>query len=120
MSDFQQLVDRYLQIWNDTDPRTRRAAIEELFADDVTFVDPMAAVEGQAGVDTLIAAVQAQFPGFVLTQLGTVDGHHEQARFGWEMGLPGRPPQVAGSDVVALAPDGRIRQVFGFLDLVPA
>ncbi|GAA0720419.1 nuclear transport factor 2 family protein [Dactylosporangium roseum] len=120
MTDFAKIVERYLRIWNETDPGARRAAIDELFTEDVAFVDPMASVSGRAGVDGLIAAVQAQFPGCGLALLGGVDGHHEQARFGWEMGLPGRPADVVGFDVVTLAPDGRINQVLGFLDRVPA
>jgi len=120
MSDFQNLVDRYLMIWNEPDPTVRRAAIDTLFTADVTFVDPTASLTGPAAINDLITSVQAQFPGYVLTQLGAVDGHHAQARFGWEAALPGEPAQVAGSDVVALSADGRINQVFGFLDLVPA
>lgn len=119
-TDFQNVVDRFLGCWNDTDPRSRRAAIQDLFAADATYVDPMGAVTGPAAIDGFIAAMQAQFPGYVLTRLGAVDGHHEQARFGWEAAPPGGPAAVAGSDVIVLGPDGRIAQVFGFLDLVPA
>ncbi|MEV6795750.1 nuclear transport factor 2 family protein [Streptomyces sp. NPDC051320] len=60
-------------------------------------------------------------PGFAFRQTGTVDGHHGVARFGWELvsAADGSAP-VAGSDVIALADDGRIRTVHGFLDRVPA
>ena len=30
-----ELADRYLAVWNETDPAARRAAMAELFADDV-------------------------------------------------------------------------------------
>ncbi|MFB9183238.1 nuclear transport factor 2 family protein [Dactylosporangium sucinum] len=120
MTDYENLAGRYLQIWNDTNPTTRRAAIDALFTADVTFVDPTAAVAGRAAIDSLIGAVQAQLPGYVLSLAGTVDGHHDQARFGWEGARPGGAAEVAGFDVVTLAPDGRIDRVLGFLDLVPA
>ncbi|MDG6104725.1 nuclear transport factor 2 family protein [Dactylosporangium aurantiacum] len=120
MSEYEKLAQRYIDVWNETDPTARRAAIDALFTEDVTFVDPMAAVRGQDEVDWMIGGVQSQFPGFVITLLGTVDGHHAQARFGWEMGLPGQEAPVAGFDVVTLAEDGRIDRVLGFLDRVPA
>lgn len=120
MSEYEKLAARYIEVWNETDPAARRAAIDALFTEDVTFVDPMAAVRGQSELDWMIGGVQAQFPGFVVSRLGTVDGHHEQARFGWEMGLPGQEAPVAGFDVITVAADGRVNQVLGFLDRVPA
>lgn len=119
MSEYEKLVDRYITVWNETDPAARRAVIDALFTEDVTFVDPMASARGQAEIDWMIGGVQAQFPGFVITLLGRPDGHHAQARFTWEMGLPGQDAPVAGFDVVTLAEDGRINQVLGFLDRVP-
>ena len=119
MSEYEKLVERYIDVWNETDPAARRAAIDTLFTEDVTFVDPMAAVRGQAEIDWMIGGVQAQFPGLVISRLGAVDGHHDQARFGWEMGPPGQDAPVAGFDVVTVAADGRINQVLGFLDRVP-
>jgi hypothetical protein len=69
----------------------------------------------------VIAAAHEQFPGFSFRLLGTVDGHHDTARFSWELvnEADGSAP-VAGFDVVTLDAEGRIRQVLGFLDRVPA
>lgn len=119
MSEYEKLVEQYINLWNETDPAARRAAIDALFTDDVRFIDPMSAVRGRAEVDWTIGGVQAQFPGFVITRVGAVDGHHDQARFTWEMGLPGQPAPVAGFDVITVAADGRVDQVLGFLDRVP-
>jgi hypothetical protein len=119
MSEYEKLVERYIDVWNETDPAARRAAVDALFTEDVRFVDPMAAARGQADLDRMIGGVQAQFPGFVISRTGTVDGHHDQARFTWEMGRPGEEAPVAGFDVVTVAADGRVEQVLGFLDRVP-
>ena len=67
MSGFDTVVKRYLAAWNETDPGRRRAAVEEVFAADVRYVDPLAAVEGHAALDGLIGAVQGQFPGLVFS-----------------------------------------------------
>jgi hypothetical protein len=110
MSDFDTVVDRYLAVWNETDTTARRAAIDDLFAEQVRYVDPMAAVEGRAALNGLIGAVQEQFPGVAFTPGGQVDGHHDQVRFTWKLG------PVNGFDVAELDADGRIHRVLGFLD----
>ena len=120
MSDFDTVVDRYLQVWNETDPGARRAAIDELFAADVRFVDPLAAVEGRAAVDALIAGAQSQFTGLVFTPGGPADAHHDQGRFTWHLGPAGGEPVAIGFDVAELDADGRIKLVLGFLDKMPA
>ena len=120
MGDFDSVVERYLAAWNETGPARRRAAIDDLFAADVRYTDPLADVTGRAELDGLIAAVQQQFPGLVFAPAGPVDAHHDQARFTWGLGAPGAEAAVVGFDVAELDADGRIRRVFGFLDRVPA
>lgn len=120
MSDFDAVVRRYLDAWNETDPAARRALIDDVFAADVRYVDPAAAVQGRDALSDLIGAVHAQFPGFVFAPGGPVDFHHEQGRFTWTLGLPGEEPPVVGFDVAELDGDGRIRLVLGFLDRAPA
>jgi hypothetical protein len=113
------LLVRYLTAWNTTDAAERRTALQQLFTSDVRYTDPMADVEGHDGIDATIAAVQARFPGFVFRPLGRPEAHHQQVRFGWELGPEGQEAPIAGSDVAVLDDDGRIRAVFGFLDRVP-
>jgi hypothetical protein len=120
MSDFDSLVEQYLAAWNETDPAARRTAIDALFADDISYVDPMAAVRGRDQLDGLIGAVHQQFPGFVFAPDGPVDAHHGQARFTWALGRPGEEPAVIGFDVAELGADGRIQRVLGFIDKAPA
>jgi hypothetical protein len=119
MSDNDLLVRRYLAAWNATDPRVRRTRIEEAFTGDVRYVDPFAAVEGHEALDQLIAAAQGRFPGLVFSPGGTVDAHHDQARFTWQLGPAGGAPLVIGFDVAQFGPDGRIRTVLGFIDQAP-
>lgn len=120
MTDYQQLVHDYLTAWNTTDPETRRTAIERVFTSDARYADPLADVTGHDQLAAVVAAAQAQFPGFVFSLIGPVDGHHDQARFTWGLGPAGAEPVVVGSDAVTVAEDGRISLVLGFLDRVPA
>ncbi|MER7849301.1 nuclear transport factor 2 family protein [Kitasatospora sp. NPDC096077] len=114
----QQLAERYLAVWNETDPAARRKLIDEVWAEDGRYTDPLAAVVGRDAIDALIGAAQAQFPGLEFT-LGPVDAHHDIARFTWNLGPAGAEPVVIGFDVLAATPEGRIGTVHGFLDLVP-
>jgi SnoaL-like domain len=114
------LLDRYLACWNATDADARWNLLLEHWADDLTYVDPMAAVRGRDELDATIAAVQQQFPGFVFTPAGPVDAHHDVARFAWGLGPEGAEPIVLGFDVVITDEAGRIRSVVGFLDRVPS
>ncbi|WDO10179.1 nuclear transport factor 2 family protein [Streptomyces murinus] len=111
---------RYFEAWNATEPEALRKAVAAAWAADGSYTDPLADVRGHEGVAAVIAAAHEQFPGFVFRPLGTVDGHHDTARFGWELvnEADGSAP-VAGFDVVTLDGEGRIRQVMGFLDRVP-
>ncbi|MBO3737087.1 nuclear transport factor 2 family protein [Actinoplanes flavus] len=119
MSDFDTVIDRYLGVWNETDPVARRAAIDELFAEEVRYIDPFAAVAGRAALDAVVDGAQRQFAGLVFSSGGPVDAHHDQARFTWHLGRPGGEPLVVGFDVAERDADGRIVQVLGFIDRAP-
>lgn len=120
MTDFQEIAERYIAIWNETDPSARRPAIDALWARDGRYVDPLVEVQGREEINTTVGAVQAQFPEFDFRLAGTVDGHHDQCRFSWELGPRGEEAPVVGSDVVLVDADGAITAVLGFLDRVPA
>lgn len=120
MTDYADIAQRYIDAWNQTDAAARRAAVDRLYTEDARYVDPLAVAEGREAIASLIGAAHEQFPGFVFTLAGPVDGHHNQARFGWELGPAGSPAPIVGFDVAVTDDDGRIRTVLGFLDKVPA
>ena len=120
MSDFTKLAEQYIATWNETDPSARRALIDEVWGADGRYIDPMANVAGREQIDAVIAAVQAQFTGMTFRLAGTVDGHHDQARFTWELAADGADALVVGFDVAQWDADGRLSLVLGFLDKVPS
>lgn len=113
------VVDDYLAAWNETDPAARAATVARVFSAAATYTDPLTAVRGHDGIVGAIAATQAQLPGMRFRSLGPAQAHHDLVRFAWELGPADVPAPVAGSDVVELDQDGRIRTVLGFLDRVP-
>ncbi len=117
----QEIVEKYLAAWNETDPARRRVLVDEVWAADGSYTDPLADVLGREAIDGLIGAVQAQFPGFVFTLGGAVDAHHAQVRFSWNLGPAGAAEApVVGFDVAVLDGAGQIGSVYGFLDKVPS
>ncbi|MEU6666739.1 nuclear transport factor 2 family protein [Streptomyces sp. NPDC046727] len=113
-------VARYFDAWNAAGPEELAKAVAAAWCEEGGYTDPLADVSGHDGIAAVIAAAHEQFPGFVFRHAGSVDGHHDTARFSWELvsEADGSAP-VAGSDVITLDEDGRIRSVLGFLDRVP-
>jgi len=117
----QSAVARYFEAWNAAEPEELAKAVAAAWAADGSYTDPLADVSGHEGIAAVITAAHERFPGFSFRPTGAVDGHHDTARFGWELvsEADGSAP-VAGFDVITLDADGRIRAVLGFLDRVPA
>ncbi|MBE8470189.1 nuclear transport factor 2 family protein [Streptomyces justiciae] len=114
-------VARYFEAWNAVDQETLTKAVAAAWAPEGSYTDPLVDVSGHEQIAAVIAAAHEQFPGFVFYPTGVVDGHHDTARFSWELvnEADGSAP-VAGFDVITLDEQGRIRSVLGFLDRVPA
>jgi hypothetical protein len=120
MSQYENAASRYIQAWNADSADDRAKAVAAAWTEDGSYTDPLAEVSGHEGIAALIAGAREQFPGFEFRLSGSVDGHHDTARFGWELvSVADGSAPVAGFDVVTLAADGRIRTVSGFLDRVP-
>ena len=100
-----EVIERYIACWNQTDPGLRRKLIDETWAADASYTDPLGEAVGREAIDATIAAVQEQFPGFSFTLLGPVDSHHHQARFTWGLGPDGVEPMVVGFDVAVAGDD---------------
>jgi hypothetical protein len=114
------VVDRYIAVWNEPDADARRRAVAELWTEDGTYTDPLAAAEGHEAIEAVIAGAREQFPGHVFKLFGDIDAHHDVVRFGWEL-VPesGDESVVVGFDVAVATSNGSLRNVYGFLDKVP-
>ena len=113
-------IAAYVSSWNETDPARRQAAIARAWAASGSYRDPLMTSDGHPGIDAMLAAVQARFPGFVLKRVSAVEAHNGSARFSWSLGPESGPAVVEGVDFCALAPDGRLASVVGFIDKMPA
>ncbi|MBB5784625.1 nuclear transport factor 2 family protein [Nonomuraea jabiensis] len=109
------LIGKYLDIWNERDAAARDLLIKAVLTDDSVYSDPdYAGLHGHAELSEAIGRAQENFGDLVFT-LGTLIGaHHDTALFTWRLGAPGSDAPVAtGYDVVEFA-DDRISRVVGF------
>ncbi|WP_025617031.1 nuclear transport factor 2 family protein [Salinispora cortesiana] len=121
MSDLTNTVERYIDIWNESDADRRAEKIRDVWAENATYTDPLASVSGHEAINALIGAAREQFAGMTFTLAGQVDAHHDIARFTWNLAPAGAAEPVAvGFDVVRTNDDGQLSAVYGFLDRVPA
>lgn len=120
MTDIDRVIDGYIAVWNETDAEHRRDLIAQTWTDDAHYLDPILRGDGPDGIDAMTAGVQAQFPGHEFRRAGAADAHNDWLRFGWELvDTATNAPLIAGIDIGEIAPDGRLRSIVGFLDLVP-
>ncbi|WP_159714161.1 nuclear transport factor 2 family protein [Geminicoccus flavidas] len=116
MFDANAIAARYLAAWNAREPDQRQAAIAQAWTEGGSYLDPMMEAEGHAGLDAMIAAAQAHFPGLVFSLAGMPDLHHDRLRFSWTLAPAGGAPVARGTDFAVVAEDGRLAAVTGFLD----
>jgi ketosteroid isomerase-like protein len=96
-----------LAVFNNRDPASRRAAIDETYTDDVAFTDPDGTVIGRSALDERAAAVLAGSPEeFVFTAEGLRYTSSDSGALAWAFG-PSGAPVVRGIDVITVR-DGRI------------
>jgi hypothetical protein len=119
MNEFNNLVNRYFAVWNETDAERRNALIAQTWTDDASYLDPLMRGDGHAGIDAMVQAVQDRFVGHQFRQLNGVDAHNNHLRFSWELAPVEGPVLVAGTDFAVVAADGRLQTVIGFLDKIP-
>jgi SnoaL-like domain len=119
MTDVAHIADRYIAVWNETDPVRRSALLAEGWSEDATYVDPLVGGVGRDRIGALIGGVHQRFPGFRFTLDGRVDGYGDKIRFSWALGPEAEPDMIKGTDF-AIIEDGRLKSVVGFLDKVPA
>ena len=118
-TDFTQLADRYIDLWNAHDSALRTDLVERTFSEDGTYRDPLLTGDGRSGIEAMIAAAQPQFGHYRFHRTGPVDAHHDRIRFTWELSDNGADVQVAGIDFGVVSADGLLDSITGFFDIYP-
>jgi hypothetical protein len=110
------LIDRYLAIWNETDPAIRQDLIAQTWAPDASYRDPMLAGDGRDGIEAMTAGFQAAYPNHTFGRHGeaTVDGN--ELRFGWSLQNAAGEVQMTGSDIAIVDDNGLLTSITGSFD----
>ena len=105
MSTITTLAERCIDAWNQTDPAARRDAVDGLFSPDARYVDPQ--VEAQGREQTTRRSTPSRHSSRASRSAwpAPVDVHHDQVRFGWELGPQDGPAPIAGPDVAVADPE---------------
>ena len=113
------IIDAYVASWNETDPARRQSSLAASCAANASYRDPVMVSDGQAGLDAMLAGVQAKFPGFVLKRISKIDRHNGAVRFAWSLGPVSGPSVAEGVDFATLSADGKLANIVGFIDKAP-
>ncbi len=113
-----QLAERYVAVWNDPDPESRRRQIAELWTQNgANLTDSIEA----RGHDALAARIEQSHnkwirdAGMIFRSCGNATGHHNAVKFNWDMAPAGGGEPVAiGFDFLILSEDGRIIDDYQF------
>jgi hypothetical protein len=115
-----EIVNLYMNAWNEPDSAKRATLLEQCWADDGVYVDPVSDVRGRDGLDSAIGGMHKQQPGASIALASGIDQHHNQVRFRWEFRQPDGKTAIAGIDYGELADDGRLARIIGFWGEPPA
>jgi hypothetical protein len=111
------LLTRNLEdVFGENDPERRRAAIDEIYTEDVVFYDPSKnTYRGRDEIDRISAAIRATHPDFSYQLIAEPEEAGNGGRVQWVSGRPGEKPAYTGTDFI-IARDGRIAAIYLFFD----
>ncbi|NEM08218.1 nuclear transport factor 2 family protein [Geodermatophilus normandii] len=113
-------VAAYGAAWLATDDRERLALLEQAWAPDGVYCDPLALVTGREALAAHIAQTQASLAGGRVEVTSEPARHHDSALFHWRITDAAGATVLTGLDVVQVDDAGRIRRLTGFFDEAPA
>jgi hypothetical protein len=114
------VVNRYVAVWNESDPHVRRQSISELWAPDGATYHRFIDARGREAVEARVAGSWVkwvQTNGYVFRSRQNVRAHHDVVAFNWEM-VPAGGGEVAavGLEFLVLTGENLIRFVYQFND----
>jgi hypothetical protein len=107
------IVTRYLAVWNEPDPGTRRAAIEDIWMPDATEFVHEVQHHGYEGLEARVASPYKAFVAdgkYTIEGAGDVTRHDDIVMFTVQLVTPDGVVDFATRVFLLLGDDGRIRE----------
>jgi len=117
-----EFADRYVALWNETDPELRRKAVEELWAPDGRYFNAIAEHRGHEAITAQVGYAHDAYAagGFVFRSSHNATGHHNTLRFNWVMVSAATGAlEAIGFDFVLLDEEGRVTADYQYIDTPP-
>ncbi|MGI9542955.1 MAG: nuclear transport factor 2 family protein [Cyclobacteriaceae bacterium] len=109
------IIDRYCQVWNESDLSRKATLLASVWAEDATYTDPTVHTTGANELLSHIAKVQDKRPGARVIRTTNIDMHHGVARFNWQIIEADGSARPEGLDLVFLSPNNeKIDRIIGF------
>jgi len=118
MSEAPKVLERMMAMWNERELETVRGYIEEIFSEEVIFIDPANSIVGHDAFEAMVREFRARFPEADLAHSSGFDQHHGLVRYHWEIHQAGKL-LIEGFDVTEIGSDGRVSRVEGFFGPIP-
>ncbi|GGD85555.1 hypothetical protein [Paenibacillus nasutitermitis] len=120
LNEISTFVQRYSEVWNETDVGHRRRVIAELWSEDASHYTETLEAHGHDAIETRITEAYGEFVGtgkYVFKALDNAASHHNVMRLQWVM-LPqdGGKAAALGTVFIVLGGDGRILSDYQFSD----
>ncbi len=122
MTDLDDLITRYVAIWNEPDADVRRKWIAGTWCERASLFNRVNEYHGHAGIEEAVKRSHELFVarGFVFRPRAQPVSHHSAIRFTWEMitAADGELDSI-GTQFMVLGDDGRIRLDYQFIETPP-
>lgn len=119
----EQLVERYVALWNEPDIDRRRREIVALWAPDGIHYAKAHTCQGYLALEQRVTGSYDRSikPGVnVFCRAGAIDAHHNVARFAWHMKRRESGMIAAtGMEIFVLSEDGHIQADYQFIEPDP-
>lgn len=113
-SDLVRAVRAYVAAWNTPDDAARRRLLEEAFAEDGCYLDPVATVVGREALVVHARRFAQRRPGAIIALTSGIAEHSGSACFTWRVIGPDGAALREGIDFVSVDAEGRLCRVIGF------
>ncbi len=120
MDEHNELADRFVAVWNETDPEQHRRCIRDLWIEQGVECTKQRETRGYGALETRIAASHeknVRDDGYLFRACRNADGHHGLVKFNWEMFKTNDGAiRATGIYVLLLDEAGKIRTAWFFVD----